>query len=143
MAFRAELTIGLPSNDGNKSWDFRVLDYHYNINRPIDKYGHPTGRAYGGQCTFVVEVIPGQSLWNYITRNDTMPKCKLVLRGGKDDNSSALKTIEFEECVVYDMTESFSSVGGQPATIQFSISCKKMSEEGAELTNEWNNDPSR
>ena len=127
MAFRADLKFD--------EWDFRVLDYHYNLNRPIDINGHPTGRVRGGQCTFVVEVVPGQSFWKYILENKVAPTCKLVLRGGKEDY--AVKTIEFTDCYVHDMTESFSSVGGQPATIQFSITCAKMNEDGAKVENEW------
>lgn len=128
MAFRAELTF-----DDMK---FRVLDYNYNMHRATDQAtGQVVSRLYAGRCTFVVEVVPDQSLWPYITENKIVKSSKLVLKGGEKD--SPLKTIEFKDSFVVDMTEDFSAVGGQPATLRFTISCQKMDESGITHENEW------
>lgn len=130
MAFRAELTF-----DDMK---FRVLDYNYSMVRPTDHAtGQVTGRMVAGRFTFVVELVPGQSLWPYISTNKVAKTTKLVLKGGEKD--SALKTIELTNSYVIDMTEEFSAVGGQPVTIRFTVTCEKMNESdsGTEHANEW------
>ncbi len=128
MAFRAELTFD--------EMNYRVLDYHYTMARPTDyATGQVSGRVQAGRLTFNVEIVPGQSLWPYIITNKQAKSGKLVLRGGKED--SALKTIEFTNALVIEMTENFSAVGGQPASMTFTISCEKVKEDGAEHENEW------
>lgn len=128
MAFRAELTFD--------KMNYRVLDYSYSMHRPTDaRSGQITGRVQAGRLTFTVEIVPGQSLWPYMLENKAAPTGKLILRGGVED--SAAKTIEFVNGYVIDLVENFSAVGGQPATMHFTISVEKMKEDGAEHENEW------
>ena len=128
MAFRAELTFD--------EMNFRVIDYTYSMVRPFDySTGQASGRLKAGRFTFTVEVVPGQSLWPYLVQNKLAKSGKLVLRGTKDD--SPMKTIEFMNCLVVEMTENFSSIGGQPASLNFTISCEAVREDGAKHENEW------
>ena len=128
MAFRAELTF--------EKFKYRVLDYNYSMQRPIDHAtGQISGRVVAGRITFLVELVPDQSLWPYITENRPAPSGTLVLKGGEKD--SHLKTIEFTNAYVMEMTEDFSAIGGQPATLRFTDSCEKMHESGVQVTNEW------
>ncbi len=136
MAFRAELTFD--------KMKFRVLDYNYNMQRPTDyATGQVSGRMVAGRVTFLVELVPGQSLWPYIQTNKPAPTASVVLKGG--DKDSALKTIEFTNAYVIDMTEDFNAVGGQPATLRFTISAEKMqeSDSGVDHVNEWSNSANR
>ncbi len=132
MAFRAELTFD--------KYKFRVLDYNYSMQRPTDyATGQVSGRMVAGRVTFLVEMVPKQSLWPYIQTNKPAPTASLVLRGGEKD--SALKTIKFTNAFVIEMTEDFNAVGGQPATLRFTISAEKMEESDSDAghVNEWSN----
>jgi len=138
MAFRADLYF----DKSDRKMKFRVLDYHYTMDRPYDSAtGQISGRLKAGRMTFTVEIVPGQSLWPYIYTN-LVAKQSIVELWGTDKGAGAreesiLKTIEMTNAYVVELSENFSSVGGQPATMTFTLSCEKLKEDGAEHENEW------
>ncbi len=120
----------------DKSWKFRVLDYSYTFHRPTDQAsGQASGRTVAGRFTFLVELVPAQTFWDFFKTNKMLGFAKLSLWG--PEKESPMKTIEFENFFFIDMTEDFSAVGGQPATVRFTITCEKFRERGAQMENEW------
>ncbi len=132
MAFRGELKLD--------DIEYRVLEFTYNFHRNIDAAnGQVSSRMYGGSLTFEVEVTSDNDLWAYITTNKEIQKGTVTFR--KTDEDSSMKTIDFERASVVDMTEHFSSVGGQPMTMRFTISCEKLKMKGIAHENLWSRTP--
>lgn len=134
MAFRADLKLD--------DIDFRVLDFTYNFHRAVDPAnGQVASRMYGGTLSFEVEVTADNDLWAYIITNKEIQKGEVTFR--KTDEDSAMKTISFERACLVDMTEHFSSIGGQPMSMRFVISCEVLTMKGIKHENQWSRMASR
>ncbi len=133
MAFRAELEID--------KMKYRVLEYGYTMSRPFDmRTGQVAGGLQAGRINFTAEIVPGQSLWPYMHVNQVIRSARVELWGAEKGGTQAeniIKTLELTNAHVVELTENFSAVGGQPATMSFTLSCERIKEDGAEHENEW------
>lgn len=127
MAFRADLEI-----DGKQH---RLLHCSYALQRDVDPTGRPASEVKGGTIHFEIESTEDTSLWDLMIAQFKSVDGSIIFK--KRDEDSKMKELRFETAYVVDLSENFDSVGGNPMTLSFTLSCHKLTLGSETHENEW------
>ncbi len=127
MAFRADLTL-----DGR---EYRLLHCSYSLHRDIDPTGRPSSEVKGGTINAEIESTEDTMLWDTLIAQFKMVDGKIVFK--KRDEEAKMKELVFEHAYIIDYAESFSATGGNPMTIRFTISARRLTLGSETHENDW------
>lgn len=127
MAFRADLDI-----DGKQ---YRLLHCSYSLQRDVDPTGRPSSEVKGGTINFEIESTEDTSLWDLMIAQFKSVDGTITFK--KRDEDAKMKELKFETAYVIDYAETFDSVGGNPMSLNFTLSAHKLTLGSETHENEW------
>ena len=127
MAFRADLSMNGKT--------YRLLHCSYALNRDVDPTGRPSSEVKGGTISFEIESTEDTSIWDLMIAQFKSVDGSIVFK--KRDEDAKLKELKFETAYVVALSENFDSTGGNPMSMSFTLSSKKLTLGSEGLENEW------
>lgn len=127
MAFRADLSMNGKT--------YRLLHCSYALNRDIDPTGRPSSEVKGGTISFEIESTDDTSIWDLMIAQFKSVNGSITFK--KRDEDAKMKELKFDTAYVVQLSENFDSVGGNPMTMSFTLSAKKLTLGSETHENEW------
>lgn len=85
--------------------------------------------------SFEIESTKDTSLWELMIAQSKSVNGNVVFKTSEDNQT--MKEMKFETAYIVQLSENFDSVGGNPMTISFTISAKKLTMGNETHENEW------
>jgi hypothetical protein len=127
MSFKAKFKAG--------SIELNVLGVSYSLSQDIDATGRPSSITRGGTITVIVEGNNGTELFEWMCNSFERKDGSVIFI--KRDSDATLKELKFKEGYLVAFTESFSSEGSEPLSVNFTISAKEITMGNGTHKNEW------
>ncbi|RNL77870.1 phage tail protein [Sinomicrobium pectinilyticum] len=127
MSFKAILSVG-----GKK---VNILSVNYDLAQEVDATGRPSSVTRGGRINLTVESTGESFFFEWMTNNFERKNGTITYI--KRDTEAKLKEVNFVEGYLVKYRENFDSVGYNPLTETFTISCRELSCGGGAHINEW------
>jgi len=127
MAFRADLQI-----DGR---EYRLLHCSYALSRSVDATGRPSSEVKGGTIHMEIEATEDTSLWDLMIAQYNSVDGVITFK--KRDEDAKMKELHFATAYCIDLSENFDSTGGNPMTLQFTLSAKELKMGTETHENDW------
>jgi len=128
MAERAELEMF-----GKK---FDLLHCSYTFNREVDPKGRPSAAVQGGTVQLQVESTEDTSILEAMLATNKGTKGTITFQK-RDEKGAKMKALTVENAYIVQYAESLDSTGGNPMTISFVLSARKLSIGNAVHENDW------
>ena len=128
MAERAELSMF-----GKK---FDILHCSYSMRRDMDPKGRPSSAVMGGTVQLEVESTEDVSILEGMLKIGKGVTVKITFFK-RDEKDQKMKEIELTNAYLVQLTETLDATGGNPMTISFVLSARKLQIGNAELENSW------
>lgn len=127
MSFKAKFKAG--------AIELNVLGVSYSLSQDTDSTGRPSSITRGGTINLTVEGNNGTELFEWMCNSFERKDGSVIFI--KRDSDATLKELKFEEGYLVGFSESFSSEGKEPLSVNFTISAKKISMGNGKHINDW------
>ncbi|MBC9797791.1 type VI secretion system tube protein TssD [Sinomicrobium weinanense] len=127
MSFKATLSVG--------DKKVNILSANYDLAQEVDATGRPSSVTRGGRISLTVESTGDSFFFEWMTNN--FERKNGVITYIKRNTDAKLKEVNFTEGYLVKYRENFDSVGNNPLTETFTISCRELACGGGAHVNEW------
>lgn len=129
MSFKATLKFG--------SKEYDVLSVSYSFSRDVDHKGRPSSTVYGGTVNFSIESTEDTTVLESMINSKHKPFSGSVVFYKREEDGATMKELTFTDAYVIAFSEALDSTGGNPMSINFTISARELKVGNADHANEW------
>jgi hypothetical protein len=127
MSFKAKFKAG--------AIEANVLSASFALHQDTDATGRPSSVTRGGLITITVESTDKTDLFEWMCNSFERKDGTITYL--KRDQDAKSKELSFKEAYMVDYSEVFTSTGGDPFNITFTLSAKKIELGSGTHENEW------
>jgi len=125
--------------DNDNIKEREIIFFDYTFKQPTDNLNQPSGIPRGGVINLTVKALEDNAdifLWMISEESKKNGKIEVMVPG----ENKKMKTIEFEEAFCINYNERWftkDTSAAYPHTESFTLTCRKITNSGANYTSEW------